>query len=117
MMSPNDRNKQAFDLIVTIVNRGVAEEVIEAAREAGAEGGTIVLGRGSGIHEKGKFLGIPIEPAKDLVLTVVPADKTDQILQAIRKKVELDKPGHGIGFVIELKKVVGIAHLANGAEA
>src|SRR5690606_16390755 len=117
MMSPNDRSNQAFDLIVTIVNRGAAEEVIEAAREAGAEGGTILLGRGSGIHDKGKFLGIPIEPAKDVVLTVVPAEKTHYIQQRKRVKAGLDQPGHGIGFVIELKKVLGIAHLANGAEA
>lgn len=113
MKSPHDHDSQAFDLIVTIVNRGMAEEVIAASREAGAEGGTIVLGRGSGIHEKAKFLGIPIEPAKDIVLTVAPADKTEQILRVIQRRVELDKPGHGIGFVIELKKVVGIAHLAD----
>lgn len=114
-MSPQnpDQGLQNFDLIVTIVNRGVAEDVIAASREGGAEGGTILLGRGSGIHETGKFLGIPIEPAKDVVLTVAPAEKTDQILEAIQRKIDLDKPGRGIGFVIELKKVVGIAHLAD----
>lgn len=111
MQNPRELDNQAFDLIVTIVNRGVAEDVIEASREGGAEGATIVLGRGSGVHEQGKFLGIPIEPAKDIVLTVAPEEKTDQILEAIRRRVELDKPGHGIGFVIPLKKVVGIAHL------
>lgn len=117
MQSQEHRGNQAFDLIVTIVNRGVAEEVIAASREGGAEGGTCLLGRGSGIHEKAKFLGIPIEPAKDIVLTVAPSEKTDQILEAIRRRVELDKPGHGIGFVIELKKVVGIAHLHDPATA
>lgn len=111
MQSPRELNNQAFDLIVTIVNRGAAEDVIDAAREGGAEGATVVLGRGSGIHEKGTFLGIPIEPAKDLVLIVTPEEKTERILESIQHKVELDKPGHGIGFVIPLKKVVGIAHL------
>lgn len=100
-----------FDLIVTIVNRGMAQDVIAASREAGAEGGTCILGRGIGVHEKAKFMGIPIEPAKDVVLTITPQAQTDEILEAIRDKVELDKPGHGIGFVVELKKVVGIAHL------
>lgn len=110
-MNPESPNSQEFDLIVTIVNRGVADDVITASREAGAEGGTVLLGRGIGIHEKAKFLGIPIEPAKDIVLTVTPVEKTDRILEAIRHKAELDKPGHGIGFVISLKRVVGIAHL------
>lgn len=110
-MQSQSQSNRAFDLIVTIVNRGVAEDVIEASREAGAEGGTVVLGRGIGVHEKAKFLGIPVEPAKDIVLTVTPEEKTDRILEAIREKVDLDKAGHGIGFVVPLKKVVGIAHL------
>lgn len=113
-MQSQSHSNLAFDLIVTIVNRGSAEDVIAASREAGAEGGTVVLGRGIGIHEKAKFLGIPIEPAKDIVLTVTPEEKTDRILEAIREKAELDKPGHGIGFVVPLKKVIGIAHLENG---
>ena len=111
MQSQANRENQAFDLIVTIVNRGVAEEVFAASREGGAEGGTCIPGRGIGIHEKAKFMGIPIEPQKEIVLTVTPSDRTERVLESIRKRVELDKPGHGIGFVIELKKVVGIAHL------
>ncbi len=107
----HDPQSREFDLIVTIVNRGNAQRVIDASRDAGAEGGTCILGRGIGVHEKAKFLGIPIEPAKDIVLTITPQENTDAILQSIREKVELDKPGHGIGFVMELKKVVGIAHL------
>lgn len=111
MENPTNQPEKPFDLIVTIVNRGVAEDVIAASREGGAEGGTCILGRGIGIHEKAKFLGIPIEPAKDIILTVAPQDRTDSILDSINRKVELDKPGHGIGFVVELKRVVGIAHL------
>lgn len=113
-MQSQSHGNRAFDLIVTIVNRGMAEDVIEASRQAGAEGGTVVLGRGTGVHDKAKFLGIPIEPAKDIVLTVTPEEKTEGILEAIRKRAELDKAGHGIGFVVPLKRVVGIAHLENG---
>ncbi|HEX6988507.1 MAG TPA: P-II family nitrogen regulator [Bacillota bacterium] len=101
----------AFDLIVTIVNRGFAEDVVEASRRGGAEGGTIVLGRGTGIHEQKKILGIPIEPEKELVLTVTPAHRTASVLEEIRQALDLDAPGHGIGFVVPLKQVVGIAHL------
>ena len=95
MQSPESQSKRTFDLIVTIVNRGAAEDVIAASREAGAEGGTVLLGRGIGIHEKAKFLGIPIEPAKDIVLTVTPEEKTDQILEAIREKAQLENRGTG----------------------
>lgn len=100
-----------FDLIVTIVRMGFSEKIIEASRQAGAEGGTIIVGRGTGVHERKKLLGIPIEPEKEIILSAVPRNRTQQILEAIVKAGELDKPGAGIAFVLELKQVAGICHL------
>lgn len=99
------------DLIVTIVLKGSAEDVIEAAREAGAEGGTIIEGRGTGIHERAKILGIAIEPEKEIVLTLIERHKTQRILNAISDAAELDKPGKGIAFVLKVDEVLGISHL------
>ena len=106
-----------FDLIVTIVNKGHCETVITASKKAGAEGGTIIPGRGTGIRENKKLWGIPIEPEKDIVLTIVPQDKSEAILKAIVHACKLDKPGAGISFVIELKKVAGICHMCMLDEA
>ncbi len=103
--------KLSFDLIVTIVSMGSSEKIVKASKEAGAEGGTIILGRGTGIHEKKTILGIPIEPEKEMVLTVVPRSKTKAVLAAIVKAGELNKPGTGIAFVLELKEIAGICHL------
>ncbi|MBM3284596.1 MAG: P-II family nitrogen regulator [Candidatus Aminicenantes bacterium] len=103
--------KPSYDLIVTIVNMGSSEKIIKASKEAGAEGGTIILGRGTGIHEKKTLLGIPIEPEKEIVLTAVPRSRTERVLAAIVKGGELDKPGTGIAFVLELKEIEGICHL------
>jgi len=100
-----------FDLIVTIVRMGFSEKIIEASRQAGAEGGTIIVGRGTGVHERKKLLGIPVEPEKEIIFSVVPRDRTQQILEAIVRAGELDKPGAGIAFVLELKQVAGICHL------
>lgn len=99
-----------FELIVTIVTKGKTEKILEASRKAGAEGGTIVYGRGIGIHEQKKFLGLLIEPEKELILTLVPKEKTEGILQAIVDAGGLNKPGTGIGFVLDVSKVVGINH-------
>ncbi|HLT57958.1 MAG: hypothetical protein LOD91_06705 [Limnochordales bacterium] len=103
-----------FDLIVVIVAAGRAEEALEAARRAGAEGATIVHGRGSGIHEQKKIFNIPIEPEKDILMLLVPRKLTDGILAAIDQAVDLNKPGHGIGFVLEAKRVVGLSHRPPG---
>jgi len=103
-------NKSEHDLIVTIVEKGKAEDVIEFSKKGGAEGGTILGGRGAGIHDTTKILGILIEPEKEVVLTLIHKEKTEAVLDAIHKGMELDKPGHGIAFVVDVPKVVGITH-------
>jgi nitrogen regulatory protein PII len=104
------------DLIVTIIRKGWADRVVKASKEAGAEGATVVIGRGTGIHEQRMLLGIPIEPEKELVLTIIQRHKTEQVLEAIIKAGELEKPATGIAFVLEVKKAVGIVHLLRGLE-
>ncbi len=105
MLMPQTQN----DLIVAIVRKGFNPDIVKAAKEAGATGATIMQGRGSGIHEK-KILGIAIEPEKDIILIVVNKEISDQVLKAIVEKGHLDQPNTGIAFVVELTKVVGIAH-------
>lgn len=103
-------NDLALQLIVTIVRKGNAETVMDAARNAGAEGGTILHGRGTGIHEKAKILGIAIEPEKEIVLILLPKAKVTRVLEAINESVGFDKPGRGLAFVVDVAKVIGICH-------
>ncbi len=100
----------SVSLIVTIVRKGWGDTVLQASVKAGAEGGTVLFGRGSGVHEKQKLLGIPIEPEKEIVLTVTYPDKIDRILDEITRATDLCKPGMGIAFVVPVEKVVGIVH-------
>jgi nitrogen regulatory protein P-II 1 len=103
-------NMLKSSLIVTIVRKGWGNTVLEASVQAGAEGGTVLFGRGAGIHEQEKILGIPIEPEKEIVLTVTDSERVDAILEGIDRDVELNEPGRGLAFVIGLDKVVGISH-------
>lgn len=100
-----------FQLIVSIVNKGHCGAVIDSSLEAGAEGGTIISGRGSGIHEKAKLFSFSIEPEKDIVLTLVPSDRTEKVLEAIVEASKLNEPGQGIAFVVDVEKTTGINHL------
>lgn len=100
-----------LDLIVTIVAKGQAEKIVRASKKAGAEGGTILYGRGTGIREHKKLFGLSIEPEKEIVLTLVPDTKTDQVLEAVVEAGQLDRPGTGVGFVLDARKVIGINHL------
>lgn len=99
------------DLIITIVNKGDSQKVVESSKKAGADGGTLLFGRGTGIHEHAKLFGITIEPEKEVVLTLVKRDMCERVLDAIVSEADLNKPGKGIAFILEVERVVGINHL------
>lgn len=107
-------NDIQFELILTITNRGYSDFVVEAARNAGASGGTIVNGRGTGVHEKESILGVSIQPEKEMVLTLVKKEEKSKIMKAIVEGANLNKEGKGISFSIPVEDVAGINHLLNG---
>jgi nitrogen regulatory protein PII len=98
-------------LIVSIVRKGWGDAVLKATMEAGAHGGTVLFGRGIGKNETQKVFGIQIEPEKEVVLTVIPADLKQAVLQAVAVAAELDGPGKGLAFVVPVEEVIGVVHL------
>jgi len=104
-------NESEFQLIVAVVETGRASALMEAARKAGAEGGTIFHGRGTGIHEHNKFFGTPIEPEKEILMIMIEKAHTDSVLEAVMRAGELDKPSRGMAFVLDVSDVVGIVHM------
>src|SRR5690606_41729706 len=98
-------------LIVSIVRRGWGDTILEATMNAGAQGGTVLFGRGIGRNEQQRIFGIQIEPEKEIVLTVVPADLKDTVLQTVEEAAELNAPGKGLAFVLPLEKVIGVVRL------
>ena len=107
----NDLVALNLEMIVTIVDNGIGEDVIDYSKKAGASGGTILHGRGSGVHDTGKFLGLDISPEKDIVLTLVPDSLTNEVMDAIGKGIKIDVPGNGICFSIDIDKVIGITKI------
>lgn len=97
-----------YQSITVIVDRGKAEEVIDAATAAGSKGGTILHGRGSGIHETSKLFNMEIEPEKEVVIILSKMDKAEAIVASIREKINIDEPGNGIIFVQEVEKAYGL---------
>ena len=98
-------------LIVTVVRKGWSDTVLEASIKAGAHGGTVMYGRGSGIHEQQSILGIPIEPEKEIVFTLTYSDRCQAILDEIVRATELEKPGHGLAFVVPVSHIAGVPHV------
>jgi len=102
--------KDKYELIVTIVNKTQADAVVDASKKAGAEGGTIIYGRGTGIHEKAKLFSLLIEPEKEIILTLIKQEKTQKVLEAIVEATNLNEPGNGIAFVLDVDATAGICH-------
>jgi len=102
-------NNTEYSLIMTIVNRGYAELVMDSARAAGARGGTVLYARGTGIHATEKFMNIDIQPEKEIVLTIVKRPAVKGIMHAILEAGGLKTKGRGISFTLPITDLVGFS--------
>ena len=90
------------------MNSGFSEVVMDAAREAGARGGTIINARGTGTKDMEKRYNIVITPDKEMIIILTAVEQRDQILSTIYKAAGLGTDGQGIAFSIPVENVVGI---------
>lgn len=97
------------ELIITIVDRGGFEAVKEASKAAGARGGTLIHGLGLGGEEAAKFLGITIQPEKDIVLIVVDSEDREKIMQGILDNAGIRTEYRGICFSLPVDSALGLA--------
>ncbi|KAB8129525.1 P-II family nitrogen regulator [Gracilibacillus oryzae] len=104
----SEEGETLYQNIMVIVDKGNAEEVMEAAKAAGSKGGTIINARGSGIHETSKLFSMNIEPEKEIVMILSDVKATTAIVEKIREDLKIDEPGNGIIFVQEVSKTYGI---------
>ena len=98
-------------LIITITEEGYAEEVMNAAKKVGARGGTTLNGRGLDTDKIVKFLGIKIEPEKDVVLILADSDIRNKIMESILESCGLKTLGRGICFSLPVSHVVGLKNI------
>ena len=91
---------QKYELVLCIVNAGFSQNVMEAARSAGAKGGTIVRARGTANPESEEFFNITIQPDKEMVMILARAEVKDDIMHAVYK--ECGPASEGQGLVMSL---------------
>lgn len=97
-----------YNAIFVIIDKGKAEDVIDAAVEAGSKGGTIINARGSGIHETNTVFSMAIEPEKEIALIISETHLTEAIVTSIREHLKIDEPGNGIIFTLDINKTYGL---------
>jgi len=101
-----------FKLIIALVEDTKTDAVLDAAREAGAMGSTVInQARGEGIKKSRTFFGLALETQRDVILLMVEEHLSRQILETIAEVGEFDaKPGTGIAFQIDVEDAVGVSH-------
>jgi len=102
-----------FYLIVSTVKPDHTDNVVDAAKAAGATGATIVPARGVGVHEAKTFFDLALEAQSDLLLFLLTEVFVDPVLKAINRAGEFEKPGTGIAFVIPVDRAIGLESQMN----
>lgn len=109
-------NQHEHELILTIVSKGAFPEVKAAANAAGARGGTLIHALGMGGEEAQKFLGISIQPEKDIILIVVKREEKQKIMQAIAQAVGINTQGKGIIISLPVDSALGLCEIPYGMD-
>ena len=103
-----------FKLIVAFVEDSETDIVMEAARDAGATGCTVINhARGEGIKQSKTFFGLTLATQRDVLLMLVEQHLSRKILERVGEVGKFDeKPGTGIAIQIDVEDAVGVLHQA-----
>ena len=99
------------ELVVVVLNEGCSDMVMAAARPAGATGGTVLQGKGTGARESEKFLGISLASEKDVVLIVAEKEKKAAIMKAIMEKAGPGTDAAAFCFSLPVTAVEGLRRI------
>jgi nitrogen regulatory protein PII len=91
-------------LITCIVQRGNADKIVQAARDAGVQGATVHFAKGMGVRERLGILGVAVNVEKEVINIVVSRDHVDMVFEQMYLAGDLDTPGMGIMYITPLEK-------------
>ena len=100
-----------FKLIIALTEDSITDKVVDAARNRGATGSTVIhSARGEGMMSAKSFLGLSLATQRDVILLLVEEHLSRDILETIEKTGEFEAhPGSGIAFSIDVEDAVGVA--------
>lgn len=113
MEKNNMAESSGHSVICVIVNAGYGEAVMQAARKAGARGGTIINARGTGTEIDMNFFGIQIIPEKEMLLMVAEHDMAKKLVEVVKSLPLLEKPGSGIVFTLDADSFISLGSIPN----
>ena len=100
--------KKGYKCILAIVNAGFSEVAMDAAKAAGARGGTTFGARGTASREAERIFNVTIQPEKEIVLILAKSVLADDILKALYHAVGSTTKAQGIAFAVPVDEVAGL---------
>jgi nitrogen regulatory protein PII len=97
-----------FKLIMAFVKPSITDAVVDAMKEAGATGATIIPARGTGMHEAKSFFGLSIEDQTEIIVFLVEEHVVENLMNVIRLAGKFDQPGTGIAMVLPIEHIAGL---------
>lgn len=101
-------NEFLYELIIAIANRGHVDEVMNAARSAGAMGGTVLHAKGTNPFGENRFFGMSIADEKEMIMILTAANQKTAIMRAIMDKAGVHSPAHTVMFTLPVESVAGL---------
>ena len=92
-------------LITCVLQDGLAEEVLEAAKNVGAQGATVSYARGTGVRDRMGLMGVLIDEQKEVIRVIVSEEQASRVFEAMHLAAGLDTPGKGIIYLSDLNSV------------
>lgn len=97
-----------YELIVVIANHGHSEEVMDAARDKGAGGGTVIHAKGTGLERAEKFLGVSIADEKEMIFIVAKKEDKNRIMKSIMENAGLNSKARSVVFSMPVTDTAGL---------
>ena len=97
-----------YELIIVILNQGYSNLVMDAAREKGAGGGTVIHAKGTGMEKAEQFLGVSIAAEKEMIFIVTKSKGKNDIMKAIMEKAGMDSKAKSIVFSLPVTSTAGL---------
>ena len=97
-----------FNMIFTMCPADNVQPVVDAAKEAGATGATILAARGTGHKEAKTFFGLTLDKPQEAVVMLVARPQCNKIMKAIYDAGGMKEPGNGISFAWPVEMVMGL---------
>ena len=97
-----------YELLTVIANHGYSDLIMDAARGAGAAGGTVIHAKGTGMEGAEKFLGISLAAEKEMIFIVVRRENRSGIMSAIMREAGMNSKAQSICYTLPVSATAGL---------